>query len=57
MGEKSEVYREIIRAFETNKMVHLLLEQSSIDSLDAESRLQLANMVANRIREITTDVR
>lgn len=52
VGKDSEVYREMIRAFESQEMVDLMLAQSSFDSLDAEVRRQIADMVAVKVKEI-----
>ena len=51
VGNRSEVYRDMVRAFESEEMVDMMLAQSSFDSLTLEVRRQIADKVDDLVKK------
>lgn len=49
VGQRTEAYRDMLRAVESGEMVDLLLAQSSFDSLKPELRRQISEMVSGLV--------
>lgn len=55
VGERSEAYRDMLRAFESQQMVDLMLAQSSFDALPLDVRQKIAGLVKQRVAAIEKD--
>ena len=52
VGKRSEVYRDMMRAFESDQVVDLLLAQSSFDALPGDVRQEIAQRVRDMVEEV-----
>jgi len=55
VGTRSEAYRDLMRAVESQEMVDLMLAQSSFDSLPPETRREIADKVERLVQEESDD--
>jgi hypothetical protein len=51
VGRDTEVYRDFIRAMKSDEMMHIILAQSSFDSLPGDVRRKIADRVEELVRE------
>jgi hypothetical protein len=51
VGTRSEAYRDLVRALESEQVVDMMLAQSSFDSLPAETRHEIATRVEELVAE------
>ena len=55
VGKRSEVYRDMMRAFESDQVVDLLLAQSSFDALPGDVRQEIAQRVRDMVEQVDGD--
>lgn len=51
VGKRSEAYRDMARALESEQVVDMMLAQSSFDALPAETRHEIAARVEEMVAE------
>lgn len=51
VGQKSEAYRDMLKAVESGQMVDLMLAQSSFDDLPGDVRKQIAHFVEDLVEQ------
>jgi len=51
VGERTEAYRDMLRAVESGQVVDLLLAQSSFDSLKPEARRRISELVKDLVAQ------
>lgn len=51
VGERTEAYRDMLRAVESGEVVDLMLAQSSFDSLEPEARRQISERVQQLVAQ------